>query len=114
MVFRLAALVLIAELAWFALNPSLDPNTSLLLRTIHLGSYFLLGALCTAAFPRRVWVGIGVALIAAIGIEFLQVLVPIRNLRAMDLTVKWLSVSAGVAFALAVMYVLEKYVSPKR
>nr|MBF0683921.1 hypothetical protein [Pseudomonas sp.] len=82
--WRIATVLLIFALAWDALDPALKP-----LPIFVLASYFLLGFVCTAAFPRRAWIGVLVALAAAVGFELLQSLVPLRDVRAGELFAKW-------------------------
>jgi len=104
---RIAALVLFVSLAWEALDPRVDLGGSQTLRGLELIGYFLLGAICTAAFPRRLWMGVAVAVIGAVVLELFQGLVPVRDTRLIELLAKWLSAIAGVFVALAVMYLQQ-------
>ena len=94
--WRVATVLLIFALAWDALDPALKPPPLFV-----LASYFLLGFVCTAAFPRRAWIGILLAFGSAIGFELLQSLVPLRDLRAIELLGKWGSTLLGVLLELA-------------
>ena len=106
-VLRIAALVLFVLLAWEALDPRIDASSSQVLRGFHLTGYFLLGAICTAAFPRRIWIGIAVAVVGAIVLELFQSFVPVRDARWIELFAKWLSAVTGIFCALAVMYLQQ-------
>lgn len=106
-VLRTAALVLFVFLAWEALDPRLDAGSSPVLRGLQLAGYFLLGAICTAAFPRRIWIGIGVAVIGAVTLELFQGFVPGRDAQVIELLAKWLSAIAGVFCAVVLMYLQQ-------
>jgi drug/metabolite transporter (DMT)-like permease len=106
-VLRIAALVLFVLLAWEALDPRIDASSSQVLRGLQLTGYFLLGAICTMAFPRRIWIGIAAAVIGAIILELFQSVVPVRDTRWIELFAKWLSAITGVFCALAVMYLQQ-------
>jgi VanZ family protein len=106
-VLRIAALVLFVLLAWEALDPRIEVGSSPVLRGLQLAGYFLLGAICTAAFPRRIWMGIAVALIGAVVLELFQSFVPVRDTRWIELFAKWLSAVTGVFCALALLYLQQ-------
>ncbi|MBE7731979.1 hypothetical protein [Devosia faecipullorum] len=95
--WRLATVLLIFALAWDALDPALRPPHGFV-----LASYGLLGFVCTASFSQRTWIGILLAMAAAIGLELLQSLVPLRDVRGIDLLLKWGCVLAGVILELLV------------
>ena len=97
--WRVATVLLIFALGWDALDPALRPP-----HIFVLASYFLLGFVCTAAFPQRAWIGILVAIAAAIGFELLQSLVPLRDLRGIELFGKWASALAGVLLELGLAF----------
>lgn len=96
--WRVATVILIVALAWDALDPAMKPAPVFV-----LASYFLLGFVCTAAFPRRAWIGVLLAISAAVGFELLQVFVPLRDVRGIELLGKWCSALAGVLLELALM-----------
>lgn len=99
---RIVAIILIVTLAWDALDPWAGPSPFFV-----LASYFLLGFVCAAAFPGQVWLGIAIAVAAALTFEMLQFLVPIRDVRGMELIGKWLSVSAGVILELVLVFMRD-------
>ncbi|MFK4810215.1 hypothetical protein ACI3KW_08385 [Devosia sp. ZW T5_3] len=99
---RIVAAILIVTLAWDALDPWASPSPFFV-----LASYFLLGFVCAAAFPGQVWFGIAVAVAAAIGFEVLQFLVPLRDVRGIELIGKWLSASGGVILELILVLARE-------
>ena len=105
---RIVVACLIAALAWEALDPSLDPAPLLV-----IASYFVLGFGSTLSFPRSTWIGVLIAILVAIGFEVLQVLVPIRDAKWIEVIAKWLSASAGVVVALIVAYLLEARRTPE-
>ena len=114
---RIAALLLFVSLAWEALDPRVDLGGSQMARGLELIGYFLLGAICTAAYPRRIWMGVGAAMIGAVVLELFQGLVPIRDARLIELLAKWLSAIAGVFVALALMYLQQmraRHAPPRR
>ena len=94
--WRVATVLLILALALDALDPALRPPPLFV-----LASYFLLGFVCTAAFPRRAWIGILLAFSSAIGFELLQSVVPLRDLKGIELLGKWGSTLLGVLLELA-------------
>lgn len=94
--WRIATVLLIFALAWDALDPALKPPPLFV-----LCSYFLLGFVCTAAFPRRAWIGMLLAFGSAIGFELLQSVVPLRDLRGIELLGKWGSTLLGILLELA-------------
>jgi VanZ family protein len=104
---RIAALLLFVVLAWEALDPRVDLGRSQVLRSIELIGYFLLGAISTAAFPRRVWMGVGAAMIGVVVLELSQGFVPVRDVLLIELLAKWLSATAGVSSALLLMYLRQ-------
>ena len=104
---RIAALILFVLLAWEALDPRIEAGSTQVLRGLQLTGYFLLGALCTAAFPRRIWLGITAAVVGAVILELFQSLVPDRDARWIELFAKWLSAITGVFCAIAVMYLRQ-------
>jgi hypothetical protein len=95
---RLAALLLIATLAWDALDPGLRPSTWFV-----LGSNFLLGLVITAAFPRAA-VGVFLALVVSILLELLQSLVPERDVRGIEIVAKWLCAFGGAMTMLIIAF----------
>ena len=99
---RIVVACLITVLAWEALDPNLDPAPLLV-----IASEFVRGFGSTLSFPRSTWIGVLIAVLVAIGFEVLQVLVPVRDARWIEVIAKWLSASAGVVVALIVAYVLE-------
>lgn len=99
---RIVAVILIVTLAWDALDPWALPSPLFV-----LASYFLLGFVCAAAFPGQVWLGITIAIAAAILFEVLQSLVPYRDVREVELIGKWLAVSGGVILELVLVFVRE-------
>lgn len=99
---RIVAVVLIVTLAWDALDPGAGPSPLFV-----LASYFLLGFVCAAAFPGQVWLGVTIAVAAALTFEILQSLVPFRDVREIELIGKWLSVSAGVILELVLVFVRD-------
>lgn len=99
---RIVAVVLIVTLAWDALDPGAGPSPFFV-----LASYFLLGFVCAAAFPGQVWLGVAIAVAAALTFEILQSLVPFRDVREIELIGKWLSVSAGVILELVLVFVRD-------
>ena len=105
---RAATVVLVAALAWDALDTALLPHPVFVLAT-----YFFLGFVSAAAFPRRVWVGIFVAIIAALSIELLQSLVPFRDVRTVELIAKWLSTTAGIVIQLALVFLGQRTQRPR-
>jgi hypothetical protein len=87
---RLAASLLTIVLAWEAWDPTLGPSKwSVLL------AYFLLGGITTAAFPRRVGMGVIAALGVVILLEVLQSVVPERDVTWLELVAKWLCALCG-------------------
>ena len=104
---RIVVACLIVALAWEALDPNLDPAPLLV-----IASYFVLGFGSTLSFPRSTWIGVLIAVLVAIGFEVLQVLVPVRDAKWIEVIAKWLSASAGVVVALIVAYVLEARRAP--
>jgi VanZ family protein len=100
--WRVATVLLIFALAWDALDPTLRPP-----HIFVLGSYFLLGFVCTAAFPRRAWIGILTAIVAAVGFELLQVTVPLRDVRGIELFAKWASAVSGVLLELGLVFLRQ-------
>lgn len=100
--WRAAMILLIFALACDAISPTIAPP-----RAFVLGSYFLLGLVCTAAFPTRAWIGILVAFGAAVGFELLQWAVPMRGLRGIELVAKWGAALAGVLLELALVTYLQ-------
>lgn len=100
---RIVAVILIVTLAWDALDPWALPSPIFV-----LASYFLLGFVCAAAFPGQVWLGIAIAIAAALLFEVLQSLVPYRDVREMELIGKWLAVSGGVMLELVLVFVRER------
>jgi len=100
--WRVATVLLILALAWDALDPALRPPHAFV-----LASHFLLGFVCTAAFPRRAWIGILTAVVSAVGFELLQSLVPFRDVRAIELLAKWGCVLAGVLLELALVFLRQ-------
>lgn len=100
--WRVATVLLIFALAWDALDPAIRPPHAFV-----LASYILLGFVCTAAFSQRTWIGILVAMGAAVGLELLQSLVPLRDLRGIELLVKWVCVLTGVVLELIFAFVRQ-------
>ncbi|WP_193335492.1 hypothetical protein [Devosia beringensis] len=96
--WRIATVLLIFALAWGALNPAHVPP-----QVFVLGSHFLLGFVCTAAFPKRAWIGILVAIVVAIGLELTQSVVPFRDVRGIEVLGKWVATLVGVALELCLM-----------
>ena len=98
-VWRLATVLLVLGLAWDALDPALRPPHGFV-----LASYVLLGFVCTAAFSERIWIGILAAMVAAVGLEMLQSVVPWRDVRLIDLFAKWGCVMGGGVLALVIAW----------
>lgn len=94
--------MLIFALGWDALDPALRPPHAFV-----LASYVLLGFVCTAAFSLRTWIGILVAMGAAVGLELLQSLVPLRDVRGIELLAKWACVLVGVVLELSVTFLRQ-------
>ena len=100
--WQIATAGLIVVLTWSALDPVLLPNPSVV-----LPAYVLLGFVSTAAFPRRAWLGILIAIVAALAIELLQSLVPMRDVRIEELFAKWLSAIGGALIQLAWVFLRQ-------
>lgn len=98
-IWRLATVLLVFGLAWDALDPALRPPHGFV-----LASYVLLGFVCAAAFSERVWIGILLAMMAAVGLEMLQSVVPSRDVRLLDLFAKWGCVMGGSVLALVIAW----------
>ncbi|MEO8683831.1 MAG: VanZ family protein [Devosia sp.] len=96
---RMATIALVSALAWDALDPNLSPHPSFV-----MASYFFLGFLATAAFPNRAWIGILIAIGSAVLIELLQSFVPLRDVKAVEVLIKWLCATVGVIVELSIVF----------
>ncbi len=92
----LVAFVIFATLAPAGLRPQTGH-----VRLERFAAFFLLGALLTLAIPRRPWWALAAVCLAAVLLEYAQVLAPGRHARLNDALEKAAGGSSGVAAAVA-------------
>jgi VanZ family protein len=105
---RVAAWLLLAGIVFATLAPiGLRPMTDAPPNFERAIAYALFGAAFALAYPRRLGLAILIIVVAAIGLELLQMLATTRHARLADAAVKLMGGGLGVAAGLAIAHVLR-------
>ena len=103
-VLKLLAWLLLAMIAFSTLAPiGLRPETGASPNLERAAAYALFGLVFALAYPRRLWLGIGIIVVSAVGLELLQLFVATRHARPADAGFKLLGGGAGLAVGLAIV-----------
>jgi VanZ family protein len=94
---RLAAWLVISLLVLFTIvPPSIRPSTGVSHHLEHFGSFVLAGVLYSLAYRGPLLRQLISAVLFAVGIELIQILVPGRHARLVDLVVDALGACTGI------------------
>ncbi len=100
-VLRLMAWTAIAALIVLTVVPAnLRPASLLPNGVAHFGSFFIASVLYYLGYPRQFLTSVIVAVTFVSAIEFVQILLPTRHARLVDLVVDALAASAGCVIGL--------------
>jgi VanZ family protein len=106
-VLKLLAWLLLAVIAFSTLAPiGLRPETGASPNLERAAAYALFGLVFALAYPRRLWLGIGIIVVSAVGLELLQLFVATRHARLADAGFKLLGGGAGLATGLVLVHSL--------
>ncbi len=109
MALRLVAWLLLAIIAFSTLSPiGLRPETGAPPNLERAAAYGLFGLVFALAYPRRLWLGIGMIVVSALGLECMQLLVATRDARLTDAAVKLLGGGVGLGIGIAIVRGLER------
>lgn len=107
-VLRIVAWALLLIIAFSTLVPiGLRPETGAPPNVERAAAYALFGLVFALAYPRRLWLAIGVIVVSAVGLELLQLVIESRHARLMDAVVKL----AGGGLGLAIGTILEQRIA---
>ena len=98
---KLAAWLVLAVIVFSTLAPiGLRPETGFSPNLERAGAYALFGFVFALAYPRRLWLAIGIIVVSAVGLELAQYLVATRHARLADAGFKLLGGGVGLGAGL--------------
>lgn len=106
---RVGAWVALAVIVFSTLAPiDLRPHSGLPVQLERLLAFVVAGFLMALAYPRHIIVCAVLVLGAAVALEVMQLVTPSRHGRGIDLVVKLLGGSGGIAAAWAIDRIIER------